>query len=297
MTLLDNWGVLQVEDFTVNVTGKYEYISDPPILGDIGTFALDLRNTTIIVNSSTTWDEEASALQVDISDLLVMQQDFNISFVGISDIADVASRLLTYVGNTIRSRVVSIIKYLGPKPVRLTKMINTLLRLIPDEIDIPGTDLYIEGGISRKFEIVKDKYMLLPLDISLQQKDRPLNYTNTADLNGAAVPEDFEFCMYLTSYLIDDALALAYRYNLTKIALAPVPGLTTSTLNALLLLRNPFRGFKHYGFDSGMPCAANATAYDMEPVIHVSKDQGISIGIALSANIKCKKKADDTDYS
>jgi len=144
--------------------------------------------------------------------------------------------------------------------------------LIPDEIDIPGTDLYIEGGISRKFEIVKDKYMLLPLDISLQQKDRPLNYTNTADLNGAAVPEDFEFCMYLTSYLIDDALALAYRYNLTKIALAPVPGLTTSTLNALLLLRNPFRGFKHYGFDSGMPCAANATAYDMEPVIHVSKD-------------------------
>jgi len=48
------------------------YISDPPILGDIGEFAFDLRNTTIIVNSSTSYDEAASALQVDISELLLI---------------------------------------------------------------------------------------------------------------------------------------------------------------------------------------------------------------------------------
>ena len=256
------------------------YISDPPILGDIGTFAFDLRNTTIIVNSSTSYDEDASALQVDISDLLIIQEDFNISFVGISDIADVGSRFLTFCGNTIRSRIVSIIKYLGPKPTKLNKVINTLLRLIPDEIDIPGTDLVIDGGISRKFEIVKDKYMLLPLDISLQQKDKPLNYTNTADFKGGVdVHEDFQLCMYLTGYLLDDALVLAYRYNLIKAELEPVPGLTTTVLNPILLLRGFFKGIKHYGFELGMPCMVDAKAIDMEPKLYVTKEKGLSLGI------------------
>ena len=41
--------------------------------------------------------------------------------------ADIAGRLLTYVGNTLRSRLVSIIKFLGPEPKRFTALINELL--------------------------------------------------------------------------------------------------------------------------------------------------------------------------
>lgn len=114
MDLLDNYAVFELADLHAGLGFKYEYISDPPILGDIGTFQFDLKNTTLILNSSTTYDEKVDALQMDIEKFLIEQEDFKIKFDGISDISDVASRFLTFVGNTLRSRLCSIIKFIGP---------------------------------------------------------------------------------------------------------------------------------------------------------------------------------------
>ena len=65
---------------------------------------------------------------VDIANILIIQDDFKITFDGISDIADVTSRFLSYTGNTLRSRLVSIIKFLGGK--RITPLVNKLLLLL-----------------------------------------------------------------------------------------------------------------------------------------------------------------------
>ena len=83
---------------------------------------------------------------MDIKKLSLDQNDFNVTFDGISDIADVASRFLTYVGNTLRSRLVSILKYLGPGTIadKLTPLVNKLLLLIQQHDQIPiGGDLVL----------------------------------------------------------------------------------------------------------------------------------------------------------
>lgn len=86
------------------------------------------------------------------------------TFDGISDISDLGTRLLTYIGKVSMNRLVSIIDYAAK--TRINPMINTLLSLVPDEFTIPDTNLTVEGGISDKFNIVEGKYIMMPFDIS-----------------------------------------------------------------------------------------------------------------------------------
>lgn len=51
---------------------------------------------------------------MDFEDFQLDVEPFNITFDGISDISNVASRFFTFIGNVIRGRLVSIIKYVGP---------------------------------------------------------------------------------------------------------------------------------------------------------------------------------------
>lgn len=111
------------------------YISDPPIFADIGDFDLDIANTTFL----TSFD---SNVLNGIVDILIYKLDleidpFEITFDGVSDISDVATRFLTYVGNVLRGRLTSIVAYAGPD--RINPLVNKILELIPDEKNIPGT--------------------------------------------------------------------------------------------------------------------------------------------------------------
>jgi hypothetical protein len=57
-------------------------------------------------------------------------------------------------------------------------LVNTIIGIIPDEIDIPGTHLYLEGGINSALSIKKDEYMILPFDLSIQSHAHPYNVPN-----------------------------------------------------------------------------------------------------------------------
>jgi len=50
---------------------------------------------------------------------------------------------------------------------KFNELINKAIENIPDEIDIPLTNLYYQGGISNDLSIIKDDYMSIPMDISL----------------------------------------------------------------------------------------------------------------------------------
>ena len=52
--------------------------------------------------------------------------------------------------------------------------------MIPDEIDIPHTDLQIIGGVSSDFNIVNNSYIDIPTDIFIQNKLYPYNGSNLA---------------------------------------------------------------------------------------------------------------------
>ena len=61
MQLLDNYAVFTLENLNASIGFEYQYISDPPILGDIGKFTFTLGNTTLSLNSSTFFDDKVNA--------------------------------------------------------------------------------------------------------------------------------------------------------------------------------------------------------------------------------------------
>ena len=74
-----------------------------------------------------------------------------IQFDGLNDILNVMSRFISYVINVFSRRAQSILRYKGYSAIN--NLVNKIIEIIPYEIDIPGTDLYIEGGFSDKFTI------------------------------------------------------------------------------------------------------------------------------------------------
>lgn len=116
---------------------------------------------------------------------------------GISDMSYVVSGLVTFIGNVLTNRVLSISQYLGAD--NLSALANGFIRLIPDEIHLPGTDLYLEGGINDNLTITSD-YIDIPLDFSVQNKSRTTNTTNIA--NFADFPfQNYEVQLFLSDYL------------------------------------------------------------------------------------------------
>ena len=53
MTLYDEDFRLSIKDFTADISAKYELMSHPTIVADIGILNLKLGNTTFAVNAST----------------------------------------------------------------------------------------------------------------------------------------------------------------------------------------------------------------------------------------------------
>ena len=82
-------------------------------------------------------------------------EPFALDFDGISDISDVATRLVNFMGNVLRSRVVSLSKY-EPAIYKFNHLFNQLMTILPDELDIPGTDLYLQGGVSDNLRLYQN---------------------------------------------------------------------------------------------------------------------------------------------
>jgi hypothetical protein len=163
MELFDDRMVFSIRNFTGNLGMGYMYISDPPIFADIGDFSFNMDNTTFLMDFDSNIIK--GVLDVLIHRLEVDIYPFDVKFDGISDISDVASRFITYIGNILRGRFTSIIGYAGPE--RINPLVNKVLELIPDEKNIIGTQLYVEGGISDNFVTKEHDYIEIPLDMTL----------------------------------------------------------------------------------------------------------------------------------
>ena len=90
-----------------------------------------------------------SLFNLTVVDTSIDIDPFSLDFNGISDMSDVATRLVNFGGNVLRGRIVSLSKY-KPAIYKFNHLFNQLVSIIPDEIDIPGTDIYTEGGISNE---------------------------------------------------------------------------------------------------------------------------------------------------
>lgn len=161
-----------MRDVHLHLVANYQFITDPPLLADIGYFNLNMHNVTFLIQGTTAFTEGIFDINLNKINLDLNPYTGGINFDGISDTSDVISRFITFAINVVSARIDSFSKYPKFLP-KINKIINGLIDLLPDEIDIPMTDLYLEGGMTNRFEIKKNSFLELPLDASLQKKNDP----------------------------------------------------------------------------------------------------------------------------
>lgn len=107
-----NDAILKIADLDLELTFDYSFISDPPILADIGSASIDFKNVSLYANWTSFIQEENS----ETHPFTFVFNDLNIyadkvaepfTFVGINDLSLVISDLLSTLGNMVRGRLVS----------------------------------------------------------------------------------------------------------------------------------------------------------------------------------------------
>lgn len=107
------------------------------------------------IASSTSFDQEDGRFNVSLSEFDLDYDTLSVDFDGVTDISKVITRNFNFWSRAIGKRLISVAKTAGPE--RLSDIYNTLSHLVPDEVAIPNTNLYVEGGICNKLTITKEK--------------------------------------------------------------------------------------------------------------------------------------------
>ena len=139
----NNRMILSVGDFKGHVKADYQFITDPPILADIGSLSFSSDNLTFSIDGTNTFND--GILDINLHAFTIDMQPFVLDLDGISDLSEVVTSLVNTVGNTLRGRVSSM-SYYPPALAKINKLLNTVLAHIPDEIFI-SDDMYIQGNL------------------------------------------------------------------------------------------------------------------------------------------------------
>ena len=240
----NNEFIFAIKDFKGLISANYMYITDPPLLADIGTIHFENYNLSFMLNGTT--DFEDGLIYFDLTNISMWLEPFVLHFDGISDTSDVISRFLTFGGNVIGDRLSSMSFY-DPAISKFNNLVNTIVGMIPDEIDIPGTNLYIEGGFDDKFKIKKDSFIELPFDLSLQNRDFPYLKNNTAKF-GDYAQTDYQVQTILSDYLLESAVWSMFHDGYLHLDNLSIP-ISTTVLDVGLLGQ-----LSRNGFGEGNPC-------------------------------------------
>jgi hypothetical protein len=104
----------------------YAFITDPPILADIGEAYLGINGAGLAINMSTAYNTSDEVLSVDLSSITLELGKYPLAvFDGVSDFSEVVTGLVDTVGGTVRNRLVSIIN-----EQLVTQKLNTLLNAV-----------------------------------------------------------------------------------------------------------------------------------------------------------------------
>ena len=108
--LYDDRLVFGVKNLTGDLGFNYMYILDPPIFSDIGMYDWNLTSLTFIVDMYQYFNDEGD-MNITINHLDVDIQPWRMTFDGISDISQVATSFISYVGTVLTNRLTSIVAY------------------------------------------------------------------------------------------------------------------------------------------------------------------------------------------
>jgi hypothetical protein len=140
----------------------YEFITDPPIMADIGFLNLSMDNFSLVLNL-TSMEEDGNTL-FNLTYVQAHLDKFNVMIDGLNDFLWSMNGLVNSIFNLVLDQVRPIFEGSVEK---LIPIINDLIRWIPDSIPIPGTLLHFDMALAKSPWSKEATFMELPLSISL----------------------------------------------------------------------------------------------------------------------------------
>ena len=99
-----------------------------------------------------------------------------VNFDGLSDFSDVMTNTINTITAIIRNRLTSMINaQILTAPIN--SVLNKVISSIPDDIEIKGSDYFIEGLLQNNPTTVAGSYISIPLQSSIQSEQFPYPYT------------------------------------------------------------------------------------------------------------------------
>lgn len=279
--------IFSFRDFKGAIKANYMFVTDPPLLADIGSIHFENYNATFSINGITTFANYD--LEMKVYELSLDIEPFVLSFDGISDTSDVISRFLTFGGNVIRDRLVSLSHY-DRALQKLNNFINAVIDVLPDELHFPGSNLYLEGGLAKNFKIKQNTYILIPLDASLQNEEHPYILPNLA-VFGDYVQNDYQLQIFLSEFILESGISSLFYDNLLQVKGLHIP-IGTTQLDIALLGALSTHGFAH-----GQNCSVNLRVIGDLPDLFITEKSGLSFKSQIAIDIQCIRNSETTEYS
>ena len=144
---------LQMSNLTLNLSVDYAYVGDPPILADIGTAFIGIDTLCLDLNITSTLNNTTNELNITIQNIDLNFEDVRplAIFDGLADFSQVATGLVTTATAVVRNRLLSLLNggYLTDK---INNFANKVIHMIPPQIDLGQTGLYLDGWLYRNFQ-------------------------------------------------------------------------------------------------------------------------------------------------
>ena len=146
MTVYKDEARLQLSNLTLNLTLDYAYVSDPPIFADIGTAFIGIDTLSLDINMTSAIIDDQFNITIKSIDLSFEDVQPLAIFDGLADFSELATGLATTATAVVRNRLRSLINggYLTDK---INNFANKVIHMIPPQIDIGQTGLYLDGWL------------------------------------------------------------------------------------------------------------------------------------------------------
>lgn len=141
--LYDDYVTVNITDLIIDLDIGYEFISDPPIIADLGFINLTLEQFDLIFNMTTYYEDYN--LTLNVTDVKVDIDNFDFAFDGVNDFVYIIGGFVNKIVSIIAYRVKFIVE---EKIEQIIPLINKILSIIPSHIDIPGTALHLDLGFA-----------------------------------------------------------------------------------------------------------------------------------------------------
>lgn len=249
--LKDDSVKFNIKGMNLRVQFVYSYVSDPPLFADYGEFELDMQNLNFVSEVKTSYEQEGY-LNVTIMEFQFDVDPILVDLDGMSETSDLITRVLTTFVNWVTDRLMSIQRYQKLRNFwQLNRFVNSLIQIIPDEIDLPFSNTYVQGGIAGNFRIInhenRHKFLVVPMDLSYHNTEHPLGEENervfmdSLSLDSTNLEQD-QLTVYLSEYLLNSFFNVAFYLGFLS---GEVPiDIDTTILDAALLNQLSKNGYE-----------------------------------------------------